>query len=66
VRVTVDSQVCGVRADEVRRRLWDQDPRVLVLAGDADTFWISPDTLSDAEAAALVPLILGALEEHGR
>jgi len=53
VRVLVDGAVVGVRAKELRRRLWNSDPRVLVLPDGLDAFFLTPDTLSTAEAATI-------------
>lgn len=59
VRVTVDRAI-GVDADEIRARLWAGDPRVLVLRGDADTFFISPDTLAPGDEQTVVQRIAQA------
>jgi hypothetical protein len=53
VRVSVDEAETGVSGDEVRRRLWNGDPRILVLADGPDAFFLTPDTLSASEAAAI-------------
>jgi L-seryl-tRNA(Ser) seleniumtransferase len=60
-RVGVDAARTGVSAEELRRRLWDGDPRVLVLADGADAFFLTPDTLSGSEAAMLPARLRAAL-----
>lgn len=57
VRVKVDSVLIGVNSDELRARLWEEDPRILVLRGDADSFFITPHTLAESEAASLIDRI---------
>jgi L-seryl-tRNA(Ser) seleniumtransferase len=57
VRVTVDPSAAGADADEIRARLWAADPRVLVLRGGADSFFMTPDTLAPGEATSLVARI---------
>lgn len=58
VRVMVDHDRVGADADEIRGRLWDGDPRVLVLRGDAESFFITPDTLTPGDASRLVARII--------
>jgi uncharacterized pyridoxal phosphate-dependent enzyme len=58
VRVTVDRDRVGADADEISARLWDGDPRVLVLRRDADSFFITPDTLAQGDASRLVARIV--------
>jgi L-seryl-tRNA(Ser) seleniumtransferase len=53
VRVFVDEAGAGVSAEELRRRLWNGDPRVLVLPDGVDAFFLTPDTLSPAEARSI-------------
>jgi len=64
-RVSVDAARTGVSAEELRRRLWDGDPRVLVLADGADAFFLTPDTLSGSEAAMLPARLRAALGAPG-
>jgi len=54
VRITVDSSRAGASGEELRRRLWSGQPRILVLPDGADAFFLTPDTLSRSEAAAVV------------
>jgi L-seryl-tRNA(Ser) seleniumtransferase len=63
VRIAIDRTTVGANADEIRTKLWEQDPRVLVLRGDADTFFITPDTLAQGEAESLVGQILKVIED---
>ncbi len=53
VRVTVDCESIGVTADELRARLWQEDPRILVLRADSNSFFITPHTLAESEAWSL-------------
>jgi D-glucosaminate-6-phosphate ammonia-lyase len=61
IRVSVDEAGAGVSAEQLRRRLWNADPRVLVLPDGADAFFMTPDTLSPAEAASIPTQLRGAL-----
>lgn len=56
-RVTVDRDVIGFDAEEMVARLWDGEPRVYVHAGDADCFYITPETLAAGEAVLLAAQI---------
>ena len=49
-RVTVDRERTGISADEMVAALWDRDPRVYVLRGDVESFYITPETLLPGEA----------------
>jgi L-seryl-tRNA(Ser) seleniumtransferase len=62
VRVTVDEAEAGVSGDEVRRRLWNGDPRILVLADGPDAFFLTPDTLSASEADVVTSRVRRAVE----
>jgi L-seryl-tRNA(Ser) seleniumtransferase len=66
LRVTVDEMQAGISAQELRRRLWSGDPRVLVLPDGRDSFFLTPDTLSPSEAAGIVGRIGAALSEEDR
>jgi L-seryl-tRNA(Ser) seleniumtransferase len=61
VRVTVDSQACGMTADDVRERLWAGNPRVLVLRADQSSFHITPDTLKPRETPIVAERIAEVL-----
>jgi L-seryl-tRNA(Ser) seleniumtransferase len=58
VRVTIDSQTCGMTADDIRAQLWAGEPRVLVLRADQSSFHITPDTLKPGEASSVAERIL--------
>jgi L-seryl-tRNA(Ser) seleniumtransferase len=60
VRVTVPG------ADGVRATLWDGDPRVHVLRGSADSFYLTPDTLAPGEAELVTDRILAAVRSWSR
>jgi D-glucosaminate-6-phosphate ammonia-lyase len=55
----------GVTGDGIRQRLWDGDPRVHVLRGSADSFYLSPDTLAPGEEDLVTARILEALTAAG-
>ena len=57
--VTLSRQQLGLGAAEVIEALWERDPRVAVLPGTIDTFYMTPDTLNPGEA----PLVLDAVRE---
>jgi len=61
VRVSVDEAAVGVSAEELRRRLWNGDPRLLVLPDGVDAFFVTPDTLTPAEAVSIPTQLLRAL-----
>ena len=50
LRVVVDEPTVGASAEAVRGRLWNGDPRILVLPDGPDAFYLTPDTLSASEA----------------
>jgi L-seryl-tRNA(Ser) seleniumtransferase len=60
VRVVVDAGRLDISGEELRRRLWNGDPRILVLPDGGDAFFLTPDTLSAAEASILTARILAA------
>jgi hypothetical protein len=45
--------------------LWNGDPRILVLPDGANAFFMTPDTLSEPEAAAITSRIRAAIAETG-
>ena len=45
LRIDIDPEVAGVTADDVLSRLWDGDPRIAVLRGHGEAFYLTPDTL---------------------
>ena len=65
VRVTVDNKQTGLTGDEMIARLWDRDPRVCVLRDDADSFFITPETLAAGEAPLLAAQILEVATASG-
>ncbi|GMQ94649.1 MAG: aminotransferase class V-fold PLP-dependent enzyme [Acidimicrobiia bacterium] len=62
VLVTVASAEVGGDAIELQRELWDHTPRVAVRADSPDTFYITPDTLSDGEADTVFEAIRAACD----
>lgn len=61
VRVSVDRALLGIDADGIRARLWDMNPRILVLRDDANSFFMTPHTLAEDEASTMVGRIGEAL-----
>jgi L-seryl-tRNA(Ser) seleniumtransferase len=61
VRISVDASRIGGSAEDVRRRLWNGDPRILVLADGPDAFYLTPDTLSPDEAALITARVEAAV-----
>lgn len=56
-------EVNGTRSgDQLRELLWDGDPRVHVLRGTADSFYLTPDTLQPGEAELVAERILDAVK----
>jgi L-seryl-tRNA(Ser) seleniumtransferase len=62
LRIVVDASIAGFSADEVRGRLWNGDPRVLVLPDGKDAFFVTPDTLTADEAVAIPAWIRAAVD----
>lgn len=63
IRVELDRTQTGLTGDELRQRLWEGNPRVLVLPGGVDFFFATPDTLAAGEAGLIPGLIVDALEK---
>jgi L-seryl-tRNA(Ser) seleniumtransferase len=64
LRVAVDEAGVGASAYAIRGRLWDGDPRVLVLPDGPDAFYLTPDTLSASEAPIVSARVRAALLEQ--
>ena len=62
LRITIDDTAAGISAEELRRRLWNGDPRILVLPDGTNGFFMTPDTLSEPEAAAMTSRIRAAVD----
>jgi len=62
VLITIAVDVVGCDATELRQRLWDQDPRIAVLEGPAEMFYITPDTLAVGDAELVLVAIRDALQ----
>ena len=61
LRVTIDHAGSGTTSDAVIARLWDMDPRVLVLRADPHSFYITPETLLPGQSDELESKIVEAL-----
>ena len=64
LRVKVDEPTVGASAETVRGRLWNGDPRILVLPDGRDAFYLTPDTLSASEALIVSARVRAALLER--
>jgi hypothetical protein len=64
LRVAVDEARVGASAEAVRGRLWNGDPRILVLPDGPDAFYLTPDTLSAAEAPIVSERLRAVLLDH--
>ena len=58
-----DEPRVGASAEAVRGRLWNGDPRILVLPDGRDAFYLTPDTLSASEAPIVSERLRAALLE---
>ena len=57
LRVRVDPAVVGRSTAEIIAALWDLDPRVAVLPGQGEEFFMTPDTLGEGEADIVVDAV---------
>jgi len=57
LRVRVDPAVVGRSVGEIVAALWDLDPRVAVLPGHGEEFFMTPDTLGEGEAELVVEAV---------
>ena len=55
--VSFDQARCGLSGAEVRRQLWEGDPRVAVAAAGAEAISLTPDTLEPGEELLVVERI---------
>jgi hypothetical protein len=63
LRVTVSSSELGFGGKDIVDALWERDPRVAVLAGGDDVFYMTPDTLNEGEAQTVVEAVSAAIRE---
>ena len=62
LRIDIDPEIAGVTADDVLGRLWDGDPRIAVLRGQDEAFFLTPDTLdSDHQKEIVINAVRRAL-----
>lgn len=54
LRVTIEREELGIGAKDVVDALWERDPRIAVLSGGEDVFYMTPDTLNEGEAEAVI------------
>jgi L-seryl-tRNA(Ser) seleniumtransferase len=63
LRVTVSRSELGFGAKDVVDALWERDPRVAVLAGGEDVFYMTPDTLNEGEAQTVVDVVSAVIRK---
>ncbi|HEY3547069.1 MAG TPA: aminotransferase class V-fold PLP-dependent enzyme [Propionicimonas sp.] len=59
--ITVDPAVLGRGASDLVAALWGKDPRIAVLPGVGDVFYVTPDTLNEGEADLVIRAVTEAL-----
>ncbi len=64
LRVTVSRLELGFSAKDVVDALWDRNPRVAVLAGGDEMFYMTPDTLNEGEAQTVVDAVSAVIGER--
>ncbi len=60
--ITLDPARCGLTGAELRRRLWESDPRIAVAAAGEQGISLTPDTLEPGEELLVVEQIRRALK----
>ena len=55
-----------IRPSEIIAALWDLDPRVAVLPGHGEEFFMTPDTLGEGEADIVVEAVEGIVTDTQR
>lgn len=61
LQVRVDPAVVGRSTEEIIAALWDLDPRVAVLPGRGEEFFMTPDTLGEGESDIVVESVVRVL-----
>jgi L-seryl-tRNA(Ser) seleniumtransferase len=64
LEITLDG--AGTTAADVIERLWDDDPRVAVLAGHGECLYVTPDTLVRDDAVVVLERLRAALTDSKR
>jgi L-seryl-tRNA(Ser) seleniumtransferase len=59
--LTLDAERCGVSGAELRRLLWEGDPRVAVAPAGEDAISLTPDTLAPGEESLVIARIRALL-----
>lgn len=60
--VTLDPARCGMTGAELRRRLWESDPRIAVAAAGENGISLTPDTLEPGEEVLVLERIRAILQ----
>jgi L-seryl-tRNA(Ser) seleniumtransferase len=61
LELTIDPNAANVTASDVIERLWAGNPRVAVLAGAENRFYVTPDTLGPGEDVTVLERLREAL-----
>lgn len=64
MRLTIDAAAIGMSASEVAGALWKRDPRIAVLPGDENAFFVTPDTLGPGEDDLVITALLQTLDHR--
>lgn len=64
LRVTISRSELGFGAKEVIDGLWERDPRVAILPGDENVFYMTPDTLNDGEASVVLDAVSAEIRDR--
>lgn len=60
--VRIDPTVVGCSAGSIIEALWNMDPRIAVLPGHGEEFFLTPDTLGEGEAEIVVQAVEHVIE----
>ena len=63
LRVEISRSELGFGSTEVIDGLWQRDPRVAVLPGGDDAFFMTPDTLNEGEAAIVLDVVSAEIRD---
>jgi D-glucosaminate-6-phosphate ammonia-lyase len=63
LRVTIAREDAGKSAEEVVNSLWERDPRIAVLRGGEDVFYMTPDTLNDGESEIVIEAVMAVIQD---
>ena len=64
LRVTLARTDLGFGGKEIISALWDRDPRIAVLPGENDVFYMTPDTLNEGEAEVVLDAVCDEIRDR--